>query len=186
MSGTGEKLNAVDGVSAGVIMRPSVGECLTIIGVYHAELIRDGKVIWRDVAPNTVTTQGKNAILDKFLDLGAAYSAIRGIISTTVANAASTYATPGVHVEGTSYSGNRPTPSFSAASSGSKATSSAMAFSITGSMTVAGAGMVLGTSINTPGDTAATAILLSSGAFSGGSRSVISGDTLNVTYSLAL
>lgn len=161
-------------------------ETLKTIGVFHAECIRDGKVIWEDTFPNTVTTQGKNALLDKFLDLGTAYSAVRGIIVTTVGNAASTYASPSPQVEGTSYSGNRPTPSFSAASAGAKATSAAMAFSITGSMSVVGAGIVLGTSINTPGDTAATAILLSSGTFTGGTRSVISGDTLNVTYTLTL
>ena len=185
MTENGENLKAVDGIGAGLIVRPSLREVMDIIGMFHAEHWRDGEKLWEEDFENLVTTQGKNAMLDKFLDLGTAYSAVRVGLHTTVGNAASTYASPSPQVEGTSYSGNRGTPTFSAASAGSKATSSNVSFSITGTMTVTGALLVLGASINTPGDTAATAILFSSGSFSS-SRAVISGDTLAVSYSLAL
>lgn len=182
-----DELNAADGVSAGVVARPEFGDFLNPVGVYHFECVRDGKVIWSEVCPNTVTTEGKNAMLDKFLGLGTAYAAIAMGLHTTVGNASSTYATPSPQVESVVYSNStRGVPSFSAASAGSKATSAAVSFTINGSATITGAFMALGASgVTTKSDTAATAILLSTGSF-GASRAVISGDTLNVTYSLAL
>ena len=183
-----EKLNAVDGASAGLVMRPDVGERLDPIGVYHVECVRDGKVIWTEACPNVVTDQGKNAILDKFLGLGAAYAAIAMGLHTAVGNASSTYGTPTPQAESTAYSNaTRPVPSFSAASAGSKATSAAVAFNINGSATITGCFIAIGAAgVTTKSDTAASAVLLSSGTFSSGSRAVINGDTLNVTYSLAL
>lgn len=177
-----------DGASATMVMANALVEKTGIIGMFHAELIRDGKVIWTDTFPNVVTTQGKNAMLDKFLDLGAAYAAIAMGLHTTVGNASSTYATPSPQVESVVYSNaNRPTPAFSAASGGVKSTSSAASFNINGSATITGCFVALGAAgVTTKSDTAASAILLSSGTFSGGSRAVISGDTLNVSYSLTL
>jgi hypothetical protein len=184
-----DKLIPLDNVAAGMIARNSEHENLMIMGEYHVECYdADGNLKWSDVAKNVVTDQGKKAIMDKLLDLGTAYSAVRIGLSTTTGVAGDTYATRGTLVEGTSYSGNRGTPSFSAASGSgtvTKTTSGAVGFAITGTMTVTGAILVLGTSINTPGDTAATAILFSTGSFSS-SRSVISGDTLNVSYTLSM
>jgi hypothetical protein len=179
-----ETLQAVDGLGCGLVARADQEEHCGLLGIYTVEHIRDDKVIWAEEFENLVTTQGKNAMLDKFLDLGTAYAAIRLGLHTTVGNAASTYASPSPQVESTVSS--RVTPSFSAASSGSKATSSAASFSITGTATITGAFCAIGASgISSAGDTAATAVLLSSGSFSS-SRSVINGDTLNVTWSLAL
>ena len=183
-----EAIAATDVTSAGIVMRPDEGECLRIQGYFRAECVRDGEVIWTDDFPNVVTTEGKNAMLDKFLGLGTAYAAIAIGLHTTVGNAASVYATPSPQVESVVYSNaNRPTPSFSAASGGAKATSAAAAFTINGSASITGAFVALGAAgVTTKSDTAATAILLSSGAFSGGTRAVINGDTLNVTYPLTL
>lgn len=177
-----------DGASATMVMANALVEKTGIIGVFRAELIRNGEVIWTDTFPNVVTTQGKNAMLDKFLDLGAAYAAIAMGLHTTVGNASSTYAAPSPQVESTVYSnGTRPVPAFSAAAAGVKSTSSAASFTINGSATITGCFVALGAAgVTTKGDTAASAILLSSGTFSGGSRAVISGDTLNVSYSLTL
>jgi hypothetical protein len=80
------------------------------------------------------------------------------------------------------YSGNRPTPSFSAASAGSKATSSAVSFSITST------GNVFGCFINIGGSAtkdSTTGTLFSAGDFSS-SKSVINGDTIAVTYTATL
>jgi hypothetical protein len=164
-----------------------LGERLNLQGEFYVEHIRNGKVIWKDTFPNVVTTQGKNAIMDKFLDLGAAYAAIAVGLHTTVGNAASTYATPSPQVESVVYSnGTRGVPTFSAASAGSKATSSAVAFSINGSATITGAFLALGAAgVTTKSDTAATAVLFSTGTFTAGSRAVLSGDTLNVSYTLS-
>ena len=80
------------------------------------------------------------------------------------------------------YSGNRPAPSFSAAASGSKTTSSVVTFSITGTGTVAGCFINIGGSATK--DTT-TGILFSAGDFSS-SKSVVNGDTIAVTYTATL
>jgi hypothetical protein len=83
------------------------------------------------------------------------------------------------------YSGTRKTPAFSAATSANPsvlATSAAVVFSITGSGTVAGA------FINVGGSSAidnTTGILFSAGDFTAGSKTVSSGDTINVSYTLS-
>ena len=184
-----DNLNAREGVTAGLVARPMVGDVLNPVGLFTVECFdQDGHLKWSDEFYNLVTTEGKNAMLDKFLGLGAAYAGVAMGLHTTIGNAASTYATPSPQVEvGSGVVAARATPSFSAASAGSKATSAAVAFSVIGSATITGCFVVLGaTGILTNGNTAVAAILLSTGAFSGGSRAVISGDTLNVTYSLAL
>jgi len=184
-----EKLNAREAAGAALTRHGEVSEALVPVGLFHAELIRDGKVIWTDTWNNLVTTQGKNAMLDKFLGLQAAYAAISIGLHTTVGDANSTYAAPSPQVESVVYSNaTRGVPAFSAAAAGAKATSAAVAFTINGGATLAGAFCAIGAAgVTTKSDTAAaSSVLLSSGAFSGGARAVISGDTLNVTYSLAL
>lgn len=183
-----DKIKATDACEGSLVMGAHGGEESLIRGYFHIEHIRDGKVIWTDDFPNVVTTQGRNAMLDKFLDLGAAYAAIAMGLHTTVGNAASTYAAPSPQVESVVYSNaNRPTPAFSAASAGVKSTSSAVVFNINGSATITGCFVALGAAgVTTKSDTAASAILLSSGTFTAGSRAVINGDTLNVSYSLTL
>ncbi len=181
-------IKAVDLCEGSLVMGPAATEEMLIKGMFTVEHIRDGKVIWSDVFPNVVTTQGKNAMLDKFLDLGAAYAAIAMGLHTTVGNASSTYAAPSPQVESVVYSNaTRPVPAFSAASAGVKQTSAAVVFNINGSATITGCFVALGAAgVTTKSDTAASAILLSSGTFTAGSRAVINGDTLNVTYSLTL
>lgn len=164
-------------------------EQLKAVGIYHVQCVgADGRVKWEEECPNVVTTEGKNAILDKFLGLAAAYAGLAIGLHTVVGNASSTYATPSPQVEpGTGIYAARLAPSFSAASAGAKATSAAVSFPMLGTANITGCFLVAGgTGILTNGNTAASAVLLSSGAFSGGTRSVINGDTLNVTYSLGL
>jgi hypothetical protein len=82
-------------------------------------------------------------------------------------------------------SGARGTPSWSAASAGSKATSAAVQFTISTSGTIKGCFVVIGTgAVATNLSTAGR--LLSAGTFTGLDKTVGSGDTLSVTYSLAL
>lgn len=183
-----DKANATANVGATVEMRPSVGEKAGALGVYRAECYdSDGNLKWADTFPNLVVNVGKNAILDQYLagsgwTTGTVYM---GLKSTGTPDAADTMASHGTWTElnASASSGARQSVSFSAASGGSKATSAAVAWSITGTATVAGCFIVVGGN-STNGNTTGT--LLSAGDFTGGSRSVASGDTLNVTYSLAL
>ena len=79
----------------------------------------------------------------------------------------------------------RGTPAWSASASGSKSTSSAVAFTMTSSGTLQGAFIVLGSgAVSTLMSTAGT--LFSAGAFSGGSQAVSSGNVVSVSYSCSL
>lgn len=185
-----EKGNAQDGVSAGLITRPSISDQLHPKGRFEIQCFdKYGNLKWEEVIDNVVVTVGKNSMLDKFLDLGAAHSAIHmGLKGTGTAVIADTMASHASWSEvglanAPTYTGNRKVPAFSAASAGSKATSAAGAYAITSSGTVAGCFIVLSGSATIDNT---TGTLLSAGDFTGGSKTVANGDTLNVSYSLAL
>jgi len=144
---------------------------------------------WADEARNVVTTVGKNDMEDKYF-AGSAYTAsirmgLKGTGTAVIGDAQGAHA--GWLEQGLAnaptYTGNRPTPSFAAASGGVKATSAAVSFSITSTGTVFGAFINNGGSA-TKDDT--TGVLFSAGDFSGGSKAVVNGDTLTITYSLTL
>lgn len=79
----------------------------------------------------------------------------------------------------------RLTPSFSSASGGSKTTSAATSFTMTGSGTLEGCFLVYGSgAVATVGNTSGT--LLSAGAFSAGAQAVVSGNVVAVTYTLSI
>lgn len=184
-----DKLNVNEAAVANLVRGGMLADILLAKGRFECELVRDGKVIWRDHIDNLVTTVGKNDILDKYL-AGSTYTAtpVMGLKGTGSAAAGDTQASHAGWLEqglanAPTYTGNRPVPSFGAAAAGVKATSAAVAFAITST------GTVHGVFINNGGSATkdnTTGVLFSAGDFSGGSRAVISGDTLNVTYSLAV
>lgn len=174
--------------SAGLHARPDATSFINPEGVFHVQHFRDGKLIWEDTFHNTVVDVGKRLILDTILGNSAAGAIVMGLKGTGSVAAADTQASHAGwnEVGGTNaptYSGSRKTPSFSAASGTSKTTSSAVSFSITSSGTVAGCFINIGGSATIDNT---TGTLLSAGDFSGGSRSVINGDTLSVTYTLSV
>ena len=181
-----EIAKATDAQSASLVASTGANENLTITGAYTVECFdADGNLKWSEAIKNLVVTVGKNSMLDEYF-AGTTYSAawylglVDGASSPTY-NAADTMASHAGWSEFTSYSeSTRPAPTWSAASSGSKATT-ATSFSINGSGTVAGAFM---TTDDTISGTSGT--LYSAGNFSGGSRTVANGDTLNVTYTATL
>jgi hypothetical protein len=165
-------------------------------GRYEIECIGpDGKLKWRDVIENVVCTVGKNLALDTFL-AGAAYTVTgpyMGLISSTSYSAVAAADTMASHAgwleagggNAPTYTGNRKTAAWSAATSGSKSLSAALSFAITGTGTVKGAFLVFGTgAVATKDDTGGT--LWSAGTFTSGDKAVINGDTLNVNFSTSL
>lgn len=184
-----DNLNAKDGVASGLVMRPDASDKLEAIGSYRVECLdKDGNVKWSDDFPNTVVTVGKNWMLDQALSStasnpGTIYMGLVNGGTTPTYAAADTMSSHSGWTELTGVTANRGTASFSAASAGAKATSSNVSFSITGTATVAGVFIVQGgTSAN--GNTTGT--LFSVGNFTGGNRSVVSSDTLNVSYSVSV
>ena len=181
-----EKAKATEQQAASLVARPNAVESVAATGTYTVECVgADGQVKWSETVKNLVVTVGKNAMLDEFF-AGSSYTAawylglVDGATSPTY-NAADTMGSHAGWSEFTSYSeSTRPAPTWSAASSGSKATT-ATSFSINGSGTVAGAFMTTGSA-----KSGTTGTLYSAGNFTGGSRSVASGDTLNVTYTATL
>ena len=185
-----ENLKTEDSVGAGLVTRSLIGDALHSRGRFTVECIgADGKLKWKDTIDNLVTTVGKNDLLDKYLGTGAFTPTIHmGLKGVGTAVIGDTQASHVAWLEqgGTNapvYTGTRPTPTFSAAAAGAKATSAAVSFSITSSGTVAGCFINNGGAA-TKDDT--TGILFSAGDFTGGSRAVVNLDTLNVTYSLSV
>lgn len=157
----------------------------------------DGTERWRETVRNTVTTEGKNDLLTKYFK-GSAYTAAwYALLISSVSYSALAAGDTAAQINGTNswkeantgagantptYSqANRPALTFGTASAGSLATSSASAFSITGTGTIKGAGCV---STDTIGGT--TGVLYNVALFGGGDRAVINGDTVNVSVTLTV
>lgn len=147
---------------------------------------KDGNLKWSDAIENLVTTVGKNDALDKHLG-GSAYTAawymgLIGAASYTAIAVGDTAASHAGWTESTAYSeGARPTASFSAASSGSKALSSAVVFTMNANTTIKGCFLI---SNATKGGT--TGVLYSAGLFTAGDKVLQTGDTLQVSYTASL
>ena len=181
-----ETTQVADVATANIVGRSAHTEKTSITGYYTVECLdAAGNLKWKDEIHNLVTTVGKNKTMDTVLGNTAGGAIVMGLKGTGTADVTDTQALHAgwLEVGGTNapaYTGNRPTPSFSAASSGTKSTSAAVSFAITSGGTVAGCFINIGGSA-TKDDT--SGVLFSAGDFSAGSRVVISGDVLNVSYS---
>lgn len=186
-----EKITAIDVCGASVAKGAPVSESIGIKGRYDVVCVgEDGQVKWTDAIENLVVTVGKNDLLDKYF-AGSVYTATwyMGLVdnaSFTAYAAGDTLASHSGWLENLGYtisgsSTNRATVVWStAAASGSKVAAVA-AFSITATSTILGALMCTTQARNTTSNGGA-GILYSAGTFATGSRSVLSGDVLNITY----
>jgi len=171
-------------------------ETVGLEGVYVATCFdANGVEKWSDTIENLTTNVGRKNLMDSYfantgggaivMGLGGANgsSTFTPAYTDTQASHAGWYEVGGTNAP--TYSGTRKTPAFSAATSANPSvlsTSAAVVFSMTGS------GTVYGAFINVGGSTAidnTTGTLFSIGAFTAGSKTVTSGDTINVTYTLS-
>jgi hypothetical protein len=179
-----EKINPVDTSAVAVAMNAGQSETIGVTGTYTVECYdAEGNLKWSDAIKNLVVTVGKNDLLDNYFQ-GSSYTATwyLGLINSGGTYAAGdTMASHSGWTENTGYAAaTRPAPSWSAASAGAKSTT-ATSYSINASGVIGGAFM---TTDNTKGGT--SGILYSAGNFTGGDRTVASGDTLNVTYTASV
>ena len=178
-----ENAKALDQAGATLIANSATQEGTDVSGFYNVEC-RDaeGNLKWSEMIKNTVVTQGKNNMLDTYF-AGISYTAawymglVDGASSPTYAATDTLLTHPG-WTESTAYTGNRAAVTWNVASGGSKVTN-AIAFNINATATIAGALMCTVAS-------GSSGVLYSVGNFTGGSRAVASGDTLNVTYTTTL
>jgi hypothetical protein len=193
---TDERAPARECADASIIRGSGIDEQAQAHGHYTVECIGDdGKLKWRDTIENVVCTVGKNLMLDAAL-AGTAYTVTgpyMGLISATSYSAVAAGDTMTSHagwLEGggtnaPTYSGNRKTAVWSAATAGAKSLSAALSFAITSSGTIKGAFLNFGTgAVNTKDDTGG--VLWSAGTFATGDKAVVNGDTLNCSYSSSL
>jgi hypothetical protein len=149
----------------------------------------DGNVKWTEEFPNLVVNEGLQYINTQFFK-GVTYSAAWYMGLVTGPGAGNTYAagnTMASHAgwtENTAYiQSARPTMTFGTASTADPSvitTSSPVVFTMNGSAIIAGAFV---TTENTKNGTTGT--LFSVGNFTVGDRTIVSGDTLNVTYTFS-
>src|ERR1700733_7725572 len=165
-------------------------------GVYHVVCVGpDGTEKWRDHIDNVVATAGKNLAFGTIFT-GAAYTVtgpFMGLISSTSFTAVAATDTMLSHTgwleagsaNTPTYSGTRPLCVFSAASGGAISLSAALAFTMTGSGTVEGCFIIYGSGATSAiGNTGGT--IWSAGLFSSGSKTVNSGDLINVSYTASM
>jgi hypothetical protein len=186
------KAKSTDQVAASVVRNSQPTESVKAGGVFAIECIdKDGNLKWKAESKNLVVNQGLQTMNAVYFTSGTQittwYIGLYGAASSNNPAAGDTMSSHIGWTEVTAYSNaNRPTATFATPTTAdpSVVTNSASpaSFSINGTATVGGAFL---TSNNTKGGTTGT--LFSAADFqSPGDRSVVSGDTLNVTYTFSL
>lgn len=187
-----EKTKSTDTVTSGLVAGTRSGEEMQALGHFTVQCYdKDGKLKWETENHNLVVNTGLQYMcgtaLTSVSQITTWYLGLYGAGASNTPAAADTMSSHAGWTEIVPYSNtNRPTCTFATATTAnpSVATNSASVavFNINATATVGGAFL---TSSNTKSGTTGT--LFSAADFSSpGDRSVVSGDTLNVTYTLSL
>jgi hypothetical protein len=187
-----EKAKSTDIVAASVVRQVEPTEKVKAGGKFAVQCFdKDGNLKWETESKNLVVNVGLKDMNDKYFT-GSTYTAawyigLYGAASSNNPAAGNTMASHAGWTEETGYSNaNRPTAVFAAATTADPSvitnSASPASFNINATATIGGAFL---TSNDTKGGS--TGILFSAADFqSPGDRSVVSGDTLNVTYTFSL
>lgn len=187
-----EKAKAGENIAAGLVAGTQSGETAKATGKYTVECYdKDGNLKWKVETPNLVVNVGlqymAGSALTSTTQITTWYLGLYGAGSSNSPAAGDTMSSHIGWTENTTYSNaNRPTATFVAATNANPSvvtnSASPATFNINGTTTVGGAFL---TSNNTKGGTTGT--LFSAADFQApGDRSVVNGDTLNVTYTFSL
>jgi hypothetical protein len=188
-----ENSKASDSVTAGLITQRAGTERVGAGGVFTVTCVgADGKEKWSDTFHNLVVNQGLQDMNSKYF-AASGYTAawylglVEGPGSGTSFAAGDTLASHAGWTElvpGTAYTGNRKAVTFGTATTADPSvisnSASASSFAMLVNSTVVAGAFLTSVSSGTSG------ILFSAGDFTGGDKTVDSGDTLNVTYSFSL
>lgn len=181
--------SAKDQVSATLVTKPDLGETVGAGGVYTVECVGpDGQVKWSDQFHNLVMNGGLANMNGAYFAAGAQSTTwylglVQGPGSGTTFAAGDTLLTHTGWTESTAYTGNRKAVTFGSATTANPSvitnSASPSSFAMNATATIAGA-FLCNVATGTSG------VLFSAGDFTGGDKSVASGDTLNVTYTFSL
>lgn len=180
---------AQDNVSASLVARPQNTEAVGAGGVYTVKCFGpDGKFKWADTFHNLVMNGGVQDMNAQYFK-GTSYSPtfylglVTGPGSGTTFAAGDTLASHAGWTESAAYTGSRKTVTFGTATTANPSvttnSASPSSFAMNATATIAGAFLCTVAS-------GTSGVLFSAGDFTGGDKSVASGDTLNVTYTFSL
>lgn len=160
-------------------------------GVYKVQCVgADGQVKWEEEMHNLVVNQGLQSMVSVYLDGATQITTwylglITGPGSGTTIAAGDTLASHAGWTEFTDYSGNRKTATFGTATTADPSVLNNTASPA--SFTISGAGGTVAGAFLASVDTGTSGTLFSASDFqSPGDRVVVSGDTLNVSYTFSL
>jgi hypothetical protein len=186
-----EIAKASDAVNSGLVAGTKNTEVAKATGRFLMECYdKDGLLKWSAESQNLVVNVGlqymAGTALTSTTQITTWYIGLYGAGASNTPAAGDTMSSHAGWTEVTPYSGARPTATFAAATNANPSvvtnTASPASFSINATQTVGGAFLV---SNSTAGGSTGT--LFSAADFqSPGDRSVVSGDTLNVTYTFSL
>ena len=185
-----EKAASTDTVSAGLVARTGADSGARAGGVFHVECLdKDGNLKWKTSEHNLVVNEGLQNMNTQYFK-GSTYTAafflglITGPGSGTTFAAADTLASK-AWTEFTDYSGSRKAVTFGTATTADPSVISNSASP--SAFTISGAGGVVAGAFLCTVSSGTSGVLFSESDFqSPGDRTVVSGDTLNVTYTFSL
>jgi hypothetical protein len=185
-----EKATSTDTVSAGLVARTGADSGARAGGVFHVQCFdKDGNLKWSTSEHNLVVNEGLQDMNTEYFK-GSTYTAdfylglVTGPGSGTTFAAADTLASK-AWTEFTDYAGSRKAVTFGTATTADPSVISNSASP--SSFTISGAGGVIAGAFLCTVASGTSGVLFSASDFqSPGDRTVVSGDTLNVTYTFSL
>ena len=185
-----EKATSTDTVSAGLVARTGADSGARAGGVFHVQCFdKDGNLKWKTSEHNLVVNEGLQNMNTEYFK-GSTYTAdfylglITGPGSGTTFAAADTLASK-AWTEYTDYAGSRKAVTFGTATTADPSVISNSASP--SSFTISGAGGTVAGAFLCTVASGTSGVLFSEADFqSPGDRVVVSGDTLNVTYTFSL
>jgi hypothetical protein len=186
-----EKAHSGDAAAAGLVAKTGFNEKIQAGGVFHVQCLdKDGNLKWEDQMHNLVVNEGLQNMNTEYFK-GSTYTAafflglVTGPGSGTTYAAADTLASHAGWTEYTDYSGNRKSVTFGTATTADPSVISNSASPA--SFTISGAGGVVAGAFLCTVASGTSGVLFSEADFnSPGDRTVVAGDTLNVTYTFSL